>query len=317
MKEKTKEFLKKNLIGFILGVVSAGTIIVYAETYFPSNDVTYDNKESGLTSTNVQGAIDELYGVCFPSAGDQIIEEAGLEKDPYECRYFFTGANPNNYITFNNEQAGWRILSVECDGRIKIQKNQDINSNNTISWSNTKTNNWANASLNTYLNETYFKSLSSTAQAQIINSNFSTGEISINNNDLATQINDENSRLWNGKVALITVSEYIRANSNKNSCGSLSLNNNDYFNCRNTNWLFPIYQNKYTFTITPYKDGSFSSADPYLSIIMLSTPTDGGNIGTSLPAMEYYNIFPTIYLSPDIKITGGTGTSSDPYEISL
>ena len=60
MKEKTKEFLKKYLIGFVLGIVSACTISVIAATYFPSNDVTYDNSESGLTSTNVQGAIDEL-----------------------------------------------------------------------------------------------------------------------------------------------------------------------------------------------------------------------------------------------------------------
>ena len=136
MKEKTKEFLKKNLIGFILGVVSAGAIAVYAETYFPSNDVTYDNKESGLTSTNVQEAIDELYGVCTaePPAGEQIIENASLEKDPYECRYFFTGANPNNYITFNGEKAGWRIISVECDGTIKIMKTANINTSNNLAW---------------------------------------------------------------------------------------------------------------------------------------------------------------------------------------
>ena len=89
---KIKEFLKSYAIGLVFGIVVSGTISVIAATYFPSNDVTYDNNKSGLTSTNVQGAIDELYGVCFPpKAGDQIIEDAGLEKDPYECRYFFTG----------------------------------------------------------------------------------------------------------------------------------------------------------------------------------------------------------------------------------
>ena len=127
MKEKIKKIIFGYLPGFITGLIVCGSISVIAATYFPSNDVTYDNKESGLTSTNVQGAIDELYTECTTiPAGDQIIENAGLEKDPYECRYFFTGANPNNYITFNDETAGWRIISVECDGTIKIIKNDNI-----------------------------------------------------------------------------------------------------------------------------------------------------------------------------------------------
>ena len=61
---KIKEFIKSYAIGLIVGIVVSGTISVIAATYFPSNDVTYDNTESGLSSTNVQGAIDELYGVC-------------------------------------------------------------------------------------------------------------------------------------------------------------------------------------------------------------------------------------------------------------
>ena len=51
----------------------------------------------------------------------------GLYKDEYEeGRYIYKGANPNNYLTFNEETAGWRILSVEKDGTIKIIKNQSI-----------------------------------------------------------------------------------------------------------------------------------------------------------------------------------------------
>ena len=67
-----KEKIKKNLIGFVLGVITAISISVIAATYFPSNDVTYDNKESGLHSSNVKGAIDELYTECTkePTAGD-------------------------------------------------------------------------------------------------------------------------------------------------------------------------------------------------------------------------------------------------------
>ena len=55
-----KKFIKNNLIGFIIGI-SFACLGVYATTLIVSNDVTYDNSSSGLTSTTVKGAIDELY----------------------------------------------------------------------------------------------------------------------------------------------------------------------------------------------------------------------------------------------------------------
>ena len=51
---------KKNIICFLLGGVVFGTIGVYAATTLLSQSVYYDNSTSGATSTNVQGAIDEL-----------------------------------------------------------------------------------------------------------------------------------------------------------------------------------------------------------------------------------------------------------------
>ena len=116
---KIKEFSKKYLIGFFIGLILFTVVGVSAATYFPSNQTTYNNGITGMKATNVQTAIDELYNTCFPpTTADQV--KGGLEKDPYECRYFFKGANPNNYITFNNET--WRIISAECDGTIKIIK---------------------------------------------------------------------------------------------------------------------------------------------------------------------------------------------------
>ena len=304
MKEKTKEILKKNLIGFILGIVSACTISVIAATYFPSNNVTYDNTESGLASTNVQGAIDELYGVCFPpKAGDQIIEDAGLEKDPYECRYFFTGANPNNYITFNNEKAGWRIISVECDGTIKIMRIESIGDK---AWDNVN-NNWARpASLNTYLNSTYYNGLSSTAQSQIVSKNWSIGAITFNNN-LATQINDENEAKWNGKIALITVSEFIRNNSNQSSCGSFNLINDNYSSCVNTGWM-DTNSTSLWWTLTPF------SGTYYGSSYVVSIDNNGVGQHHLDGGLSSYEVRPALYLSSDVTLTG-SGTQSDPYTI--
>ena len=296
--------MKKYLIGFILGFVSVGIVAVYAETYFPSNDVTYDNTQSGLQSTTVQGAIDELYTECTTTpAGEQIIEDAGLEKDQYECRYFFTGANPNNYITFNDEQAGWRIISVECDGTIKIMKNGGIGNRQ---WDSSGNGDWARpASLNTYLNETYYNRLNSIAQRQIVVKDFSIGRVTYENDYINSQIQDENSKTWSGKIALITVSEYIRTNSDKNNCGTFKINNINFNNCANTGWMDT---NSTFWTLTP---GSSS-------LVYWMTKGNINNYGgvNSSPTLSM-SVRPALYLSSDIKIMGGTGTYSDPYQISL
>ena len=304
-----KDYIKKNIIGFIVGVILCMGSLVYAAVTFPSNEVSYDNTESGLSSTTVKGAIDELYTECTkePTAGETIIENAGLEKDLYECRYFFTGANPNNYVTFNNEKAGWRIMSVECDGTIKIMK---INSIIETQWDTSGSNNWARpASLNTYLNETYYNELSNTAKSQIVASNFSIGTITSDNNDLATQINNENSTKWNGKVALVTVSEYIRINSNKSECGTIKLNNynNNYINCVNTGWMDNTNISGYEWTLTPVYNTAFSIDNSSIFT---------GRIDSSVPVHTAVRaVRPTLYLSSEVKITGGNGSQNNPYTL--
>ncbi len=313
MKEKTKEFLKKYLIGFVLGIVSACTISVIAATYFPSNQTTYDNTNTELKSENVQDAIDELYGVCFPpKAGDTILDNTdivtsgdGLYEDEYEDgRYFYKGGNPNNYVTFNNEQAGWRIVSIEPDGTIKIMR---INSIGNQAWDSSNSNNWARpASLNTYLNETYYNGLNSTAQSQIVAKDFSIGAVTEDNNDLAAQVNDENSAKWNGKVALATVSEYIRSNSNKSKCGSFSLNNDNYSSCVNTGWMDTTTVS-YWWTLSPYAGHSRNSFYVY------------SNGYFRYNYVSYYTniaVRPAVYLSSEVKITGGNGSQNNPYTLA-
>ncbi len=295
-----KKYFKTNLIGFIIAGIIVSGGFVFAAVTFPSNEVSYSNGTSGLKSTDVQGAIDELYETCtrLPT-GEQIIENAGLEKDPYECRYFFTGATPNNYITFNNET--WRIISVECDGTIKIMREASIGD---IAWDSSNYNNWARpASLNTYLNRTYLNGLNSTAQSQIVAKDFSIGVVINGNNDLENQINDENSKKWNGKVALVTVSEYLRTNSNQNMCGTFSKNNRQYSDCKNTNWMF---NNNNWWTLSFYDSAYY---DP---VFYVSGSSTIANSGTTVAL----GIRPAVYLSSDIKITGGNGSSSNPYTIS-
>ena len=301
MSNKIKKVINTKLFYFILGALIFGTIGVSAATYFPSNDVTYDNTASGLSSTDVQGAIDELYGVCTaePPAGEQIIQKASLVKDLYECRYFFKGTNPNNYITFNGEPSSWRIMSVECDGTIKIIRNESIEKK---AWDTSGSNNWARPStLNTYLNSNYYYTLSSISQNQIVEKEFSIGSVQDHNNDLKQQINDENSKKWKGKIALPTASEYIRTNSNQSSCGTYNLNDNNN-TCKNTTWMNTNY-NWWTLTPRVYS----SSADAFFM-------NSDGSFYYGDTVTYTYEIRPSFYLNSNISLKG-TGTKSDPYTI--
>ena len=62
--KKIKNFIKSNIkvvLAFIIGIVISGTSVYAATIIFNSNQVGYDNTTSGLSSTDVQGALDELY----------------------------------------------------------------------------------------------------------------------------------------------------------------------------------------------------------------------------------------------------------------
>ncbi len=288
--KKAKEFLKKYLIGFALGVITAISISVIAATYFPSGDVTYDNKESGLESTNVQGAIDELYKTCTSMTASDLIEN--LEKDPYECRYFFKGATPNNYIIFNNEI--WRILSVECDNTIKIIKDDSIDQ---LKWNTAISNNWISASLNSYLNGTYINQLSEKAQNQITSGKWNIGSVQEGNNNLQDQINTESSKTWNGKIALPTLSEYFRTNSEPSYCSTSYLYNANLNVCKNSTWLYTSDSNWWLLS-------SYGSSSTLVYNLF-----SYANVTSDLP------VRPTVYLSPDIKITGGNGSQNNPYTL--
>jgi len=58
--KKILRFIKNNSIGFIAGLVIAGSIGVYAVSV-ASSDVSYDNSNSGSEATTVSEAIDDLY----------------------------------------------------------------------------------------------------------------------------------------------------------------------------------------------------------------------------------------------------------------
>ena len=187
-------------------------------------------------------------------------------------------------------------MSVGCDGTIKIMKNNSIGE---MAFDSYGSSDWSKpVTLNTYLNGDYFKSLSSEAQSQIVDSNFGIGIIIQDNNDLAEQVSDENDTIWTGKIAIPTISEYLRTNSNKNDCTTIKLNSNNTDTCKTTNWM---YLNSKWWTLSHSGNiNYYGNQNGYFNY--------GSGFGVT-------GIRPTLSLTSDIKITGGDGSQNNPYTI--
>ena len=252
-------------------------------------DLDY-SQATGNTPSGPSMTTEDLKSLAV-KAGD------GLYIDTYENgRYVYKGANPNNYITFNNEE--WQIIAVEADGTLKIVKSKSIGN---LAWDITNSNNWSRPSfLNTYLGTDYYESLSNGSKEKIQNHIFDIGSVISENVDLKEQIKNEKEEQWIGNVGLISLSDYIRANSNAEWCGNLALNNINYTKCKTTVY---IGATDYFWTITPY-----ANSDKNVFIISVD-----GSVSYGI----YYSgfVFPAVYLNSDITLTG-EGAQSNPYRIA-
>ena len=229
----------------------------------------------------------------------------GLYIDEYEDgRYFYKGANLNNHIEFNNEM--WRILSVESDGSLKIIRNEIIKKNVFDSGNNNK---WETLDIKAYLNQNYLETIL-TNKNKIISHTWSIGRIKLNNNDyLSAHITFENlTKSQKASVGMITVSEYLRANTNKEQCGSFTLNNDNYNTCKTTNWVYNIVPAENAlWTILPYYD---YNEDVF---VIFGNKISAGKLGGTL-AYESNGVSPMLYLKSDV-ILSGMGTEFDPFQI--
>ena len=115
MREKLKKIFNNKIFVFILGGLLFSVVSVYAVTYFPSNQVTYDNSSSKLSSTNVQGAIDELYKTC---------QAASSGKYMY---YAVTDYSDGNYRPYRGYLYRCNIDGSNCTQINSVDSYQNIN----------------------------------------------------------------------------------------------------------------------------------------------------------------------------------------------
>ena len=240
--------------------------------------------------------------------------------------YRYRGANPKNYVSFNNET--WRIIGVfpvddgngNIENRIKLIRNESIGKyywNTTQVSSTSSYNNWTGATLNTYLNGDYYNTLTSEAQSMIGSSKYYLGgynKISQTSQDMysyerkisgSSNYYGSNPNNWVGKLALMYESDYGYASLN---CETKALNSSDSTKdlraCNDTNWLYK--------SLDEWLLPQFSRFSSIAFFVISDGYVGNGNVSGSQFAVR-----PVVYLTSAVQITGGEGTESNPYTLGV
>ena len=112
--------------------------------------------------------------------------------------------------------------------------------------------------------------------------------------DIVTRTNT-----WNGKVGLISASDYGYS-ADLSQCNQTL---GEYYNCSSSNWL-SIERSVWTMSSRAHSDGA-------ASVFGVSGYLDDGQI-----ACYVYLVRPAVFLKSGMTISGGNGSQSDPYVLS-
>ena len=252
--------------------------------------------------------------------------------------YRYIGADPNNYVKFNDEL--WRIIGVfdTDDGTGKVEKRLKIIRNESIgnySWDfnseGNYINEWSTAQLNNLLNSgAYYnssttasnvdftdKGLTEKAKAMIGNAKWYLGRSSTYEDVTATMfytrergttVYNGRSTSWTGKVGLIYPSDYGYATSGGTTTNRISCLAKEIFNwdsssvsdCKNNDWMYN--SNIWQWTISPRAGDSNS-----VFIVSNTGYVNLSNAGNGSAAR------PVVHLKSTIKVITGSGTKESPY----
>ena len=175
--------------------------------------------------------------------------------------------------------------------------------------SNAEGNAWENSNLEKYLNQEtpggYYYSLSNEAKNMIETGTWNVGAAYVGETVSEIYSNSIKTTIRR-KVGVIAAYEYLYATNNK-LCYEIIADDYDSNDCINKNWLNPKTNYDHHWTVTPSN---------YASHRVLTIRNNGG-VNASRPVSDETVAHPVVYLKSSVKITGGTGTSEDPYTLSM
>ncbi len=330
-----------------------------ASVEFNEND--WSVKVLNMTETRTKCT---LYFEKEPTAADTILAKGETEELAYDgtvdnnLRYI--GANPNNYVSFNNEL--WRIIGVfnniddgtgKKETRLKIIRDEPIGkyswdnkaSGTGSSTSSSGSNDWSDSTLQIVLNEGAYwnrtsgecpygrngattscnfsaTGLTEEAKSMISNAKWNLGgtaSYTSSSNGLAshwytyergTTVYSGRPTEWIGKIGLMYPSDYGYATAggsttNRQTCLNTELYNwSGYDDCFNNDWL---YTGSYQWTLTP--------CSSYAHSVFFMYSRGGVNVLAAYSTNDA--VSPALYLNSNVKISGGDGSSSSPFILSL
>ena len=260
--------------------------------------------------------------------------------------YRYIGANPNNYVKFNDEL--WRIIGVfdVDDGTGKIEKRMKIIRNESIgnySWdytsSDSYTNEWKKAQLNTLLNSgayynrttgSYYNNstsasnvdftstgLTDEAKAMIGDAKWYLGGSSTYNDvtpsmfytrGRGTTVYSGHSTSWTGKVGLMYPSDYGYATSGGNSRNRASCMEKELYNWSNSSYS-DCKNNDWLYNSSTEQWTMSSRADDSNIVFFVYRTGYVSNYS----ARNTLVIRPVVHLKSTIKVISGSGTTSSPF----
>ena len=274
---------------------------------------------------------------------DGVGNYTNADQEAGDNSYRFSGADPNNYVCFGSDATScpadnlYRIIGV-FGNQVKLIKH-DYAGESTLGtapasngrpnssyykgslsiipyyrWSGSssnQSNTWSSSTLNTsILNGTYLNTLGSEWTSKIATTSWKVGGNTFSNTYIAPVktaytneiVSPTENTTYSAKIGLMYVSDYGYAASPENWSTNLGDYNND--TNRFNNWM---YMGASEWTISRRSDNT------YQAFYVLD---DGGVDYLSYVSFSH-GVRPSFSLESSVVLSGGSGSSADPYRIAL
>ena len=290
------------------------------------NPFTYENGIITLR-TNKKIYCYLYFDIGSSSGGLEILQNPtnGLNTTLEGGLYRYQGTSVDNYICFgtsdkdtclgNTDAYMYRIIGITEDGKVKLIKNEALNS--TMQWHNNFTSNttWSNSDLYKMINGSSFLTntsyMPSEWEYKIETTSWKYGDNTNVNVTADVLYNTENTwaNTTNAKVGLMYAHDYAYSYIS----GGLNCSEYDSYKICKTSWIHlsncdsgaPIAtewtMSRYGFSGSYY--GAWSAAGV-------------GHLYHDLYLTTKYSVRPVFFLKSNVELISGTGKSDDPFIIS-